>query len=262
MPRPAVSVTIITLNEEKNLPRAIASAQWADEVLVIDSGSSDRSVEVAKEMGARVLYNAWKGYGQQKNFAQDKALYDWVLNIDADEEISPELRDEITAALTAVSEGKLKTKGFQIPRKTFYLGRWIKHGGWYPNYLVRLVDRQAARWSEPCVHEELKVDGEVLYFQEPLHHYTFSSIHDQIVTNLNFSKLGYMDLKSRGQRGSVLKLLLKPIGKLIETYFLKAGFLDGLPGFIISTNAAHSMFLKYAYLLESEIKDGNSDNRQ
>jgi glycosyltransferase involved in cell wall biosynthesis len=262
MPRPPITVTIITLNEENNLPRAIESVRWADEVVVVDSGSTDQTVELARQLGAKVFHNSWQGYGQQKNYAQRQASHDWILNIDADESVSPVLAQEIDQVLTAVNEGRSQAKGFFFPRRTFYLGRWIRHGGWYPNYLVRLADRRSASWSEPQVHEALEVQGEVLGLQEALDHYSFSSIQDQIVTNLRFSRLGSQDLLRRGKQPSQLKLLLKPLGKFIETYFLKKGFLDGLPGFIISVNAAHSMFLKYAYLLEGRIKtDANPDHR-
>lgn len=252
-PVPPVSVTIITLNERDNIARAIDSVRWANEVVVIDSGSTDGTVEIAKKLGARVVHNPWPGYGQQKNFAQSQATHDWVLNIDGDEMVPEALSREIQTALADVSEDKTAYKGFRFPRKNFYLGRWIAHGGWYPNYLTRLADRRCSSWSEPHVHEALEVRGEVRTLSEPLHNYSFPSIHDQILTNLRFSKLGSEDLKNRGRQASVLKLLYKPLGKFVETYFLKRGFLDGLPGFIISINAAHSMFLKYAYLCEARI---------
>lgn len=254
MTRPPLSITIITLNEEENIRHAIQSVSWADEIIVIDSGSTDQTVTIAKELGAKVFYNSWQGYGQQKNFAQKQASHDWVLNIDADEVISSELRSEIETALKKVQSGDLNAQGFYFPRKTFYLGRWIQHGGWYPNHLVRLVYRPSASWTEPHVHEELQVQGTVVGLTQPLHHYAFSSIQDQILTNLRFSRLGSQDLKRTGQKPSLCRLILKPIGKFIETYLIKRGFLDGLPGFIISVNAAHSMFLKYAYLIEARIR--------
>jgi len=260
MARPPVSVTIITLNEEDCLRRAIESVRWAEEVVVVDSGSTDRTVELARELGAKVFQNPWQGYGQQKNYAQRQASHDWILSLDADETVSPGLAHEIQSALAANIQGQ--ADGFSMPRKTFYLGRWIRHGGWYPNYLVRLADRRKASWSEPQVHEALEVRGKILLLREPLDHYSFGSIHDQILTNLRFSRLGSQDLIRRGMRPSVLKLVLKPIGKFIETYFLKRGFLDGLPGFIISVNAAHSMFLKYAYLLEDRIQRNADPDRR
>jgi glycosyltransferase involved in cell wall biosynthesis len=249
--RPPLSVTIICLNEQANIARAIESVKWAEDIVVVDSGSTDQTVSVAQSLGARVLHNPWPGYGQQKNFAQRNAAHDWVLNIDADEEVTPELKKEIESRLGSLEQ--TSAKGFLIPRKTFYLGKWIRYGGWYPNYLMRLADRRSAEWTEPQVHEELKVRGETFKMELPLHHYSFPSIQDQVVTNLNFSRLGSEQLKRKGYEGRVLKLILKPIGKFFETYFLKMGFRDGLAGFIISVNASYSMFLKYAYLFESEI---------
>jgi glycosyltransferase involved in cell wall biosynthesis len=254
MSRPPVSVTIIALNEEHSISRTIESVRWADEVVVVDSGSTDRTVEIAKDLGARVFHNAWVGYGQQKNYAQRQSSNDWILNLDADETVSPELAKEIQEALSAVANGSNQALGFAIPRRTFYMGRWIRHGGWYPNYLVRLADRRSARWSEPAVHESLEVQGEVARLTQAIDHFSFDSIYDQVVTNLNFSRLGSQELARRGKRPSLLKAILKPPGKFVETYLLKRGFLDGLPGFIISVNAAYSIFLKYAYLLESRIR--------
>ena len=259
MRRPPLTVTIITQNEEKTLPRAIESVRWADEIVVVDSGSTDHTLEVARSLGARVFQNPWQGYGQQKNYAQHQASHDWILNLDADEVVTPELAREIQAALESSST---QLKAFRFPRRTYYLGRWIRHGGWYPNYLVRLADRRAAQWSEPMVHETLVVSGEVGQLESPLDHFSFNSIHDQVITNLNFAKLGSQELARKAKPPSLLKAVLKPPGKFIETYLIKLGFLDGLPGFIISVNAAYSIFLKYAYLLESRIqKHADPDHR-
>ncbi|MBI2712369.1 MAG: glycosyltransferase family 2 protein [Bdellovibrio sp.] len=249
-----LSVTIITLNEESKIAKAIQSVSWADDILIVDSGSSDRTLEIAKQNGARVLVNPWTGYGQQKNFAQSHAKFPWVLNIDADEWVSKDLASEIRAHLDSLSTEPVHPTGFQIPRKTFYLGRWIKHGGWYPNYLHRLTHRDFAKWTEPEVHEKLEVHGETVRLKNPLNHDAFDTIADQILTNLKFARLGSKDLVWRGQQPSIFKLLFKPLWKFIETFFLKRGFLDGLPGFIISINAAHSMFLKYAFLFEKKIR--------
>jgi glycosyltransferase involved in cell wall biosynthesis len=245
-----LSVTIISLNEEQNIARAIGSVAWADDVLVVDSGSTDRTVEIARSLGARVISRPWPGYGPQKNFAQSEARHDWVLNIDADESVPPELAGEIQSAVS----GSPKHAGFEMPRKTFYLGRWIRHGGWYPNYLVRLADRRKARWSEPDVHEQLVVDGSAGRLEHPLHHDAFPSIREQVLTNVRYAQLGATVLERAGRRPSPSKLLLKPVGKFVETFVLKRGFLDGMPGFIISVNAAHSMFMKYAFLIEPGLR--------
>ena len=255
MPKPPISVTIISFNEELKIARAIESVKWADEILVVDSGSTDRTKEIARQAGARVIERPWPGYGQQKNFAQTEAKHDWVLNIDADEEVPANLAAEIQEEVSWASASDRLVKGFRVPRKTWYLGRWIMHGGWYPNYLVRLVDRRFAKWSEPNVHEALEVKGRVKELKNPLHHFTFRDIRDQMLANLKYSRFGYEDLRARGCRPSVLKLILKPVGKFIETYILKRGFLDGMPGFIISVNAAHSIFMKYSYFFEKGLNE-------
>ena len=262
MARPRLSITIISLNEEEHIARAIQSAAWADEVLVIDSGSTDRTVAIAQSLGAKVITHAWPGYGPQKNFAQANASHDWVLNLDADEAISEASRLEIEATLEKVGRGEVQAVGFRFPRKNFYLGHWIRHGGWYPNYLVRLGQKSLIRWSEPSVHEELLVQGEIGTMTEPLLHYSFTHLQDQVTTNLRFSKLGAEELKKANRSVTLAHLIWKPVGKFFETYFLKRGFQDGLPGFIISVNAAYSMFLKYAYTLEEGIKNADPDHRQ
>jgi len=154
-----------------------------------------------------------------------------------------------------VQAGQLQADAFSFPRRTFYLGRWIRYGGWYPNILVRLANRKKCSWTEPNVHEQLVAKGPILSLKNPLDHYAFPSIRDQILTNLRFARLGTEDLRRRGVRPNILQLIYKPVGKFVETYLLKRGFLDGLPGFIISINAAHSIFLKYAFLFEPLIEN-------
>ena len=250
-----LSVTIIALNEAHQLARTIESIQWADDVVVVDSGSSDGTQELARSLGARVIEQPWLGFGRQKNLAQDQARQDWVLNLDADEVVSPELRAEIQAWL--LDQQDSMTKGgppghLAFPRKNFYRGQWIRHGGWYPNILVRLGHRSNCRWTEPHLHESLQSGGARSVARNPLLHYTFRSIAHQVRTNLRYAQDGANELKRKGQSYSLIRLIAKPIGKFIETYLLKRGFLDGRLGFIISVNAAHSMFLKQAFLTETE----------
>jgi glycosyltransferase involved in cell wall biosynthesis len=258
-PRPPLSAVIITLNEEHNIARSVRScAAWAAETIVADSGSKDRTREIAAECGARVLQHPWEGYGQQKNWAMSQATQPWVLFVDADEEVTPELAAEITAFVNAagVVEGEAY-RGAQFPRKTWFLGRWIMHGGWYPNRLVRLALREAAHWSEPSVHEALEINGPVRAMRSDMLHYTFRTVGDNVMTNVRFSRLGAAVAKRRGERGSLVRIVLKPLGKFLETYVWKRGFLDGFPGFVISINAAHSIFLKYVELRCEE----NSNHR-
>ncbi len=241
--RPPLSVVIITLNEEHNIARCIKSLTWADEVIVVDSGSQDRTQNIARELGARVLEHKWEGYGQQKNWAASQCKYPWIFYVDADEETTPALRTEIEIFLT---EGKYQAAAF--PRRTWFLGRWIKHGGWYPNILTRLAHRDHSRWTEPAVHESLEVKGSIYQMQEDLLHYTFRDVGDQVSTNIKFAKLGAKVAKQRGECGSLYRIITKPLAKFLETYLWKRGFLDGVPGFVISINAAHSQFMKYVEL--------------
>jgi len=243
-----VSVTLITLNEEQNIERALRSVEWADEVIVVDAGSSDRTVTLAQAKGARVFTHAWAGYGQQKNFAHAQAANEWILNLDADEEVSPELQTELRALFE--SPQKPQVSGYFIPRKTFYVGKWIEKGGWYPGYIKRLSRKSQSRWTEPAVHEDLVIDGAVAQLSGAILHHSFPSIESQVLTNLRYAKLGAMDLAQRNKSATLIHLLLKPWGKFFSTYVWKQGFRDGLRGFLISVNAAYSIFLKYAFRIE------------
>jgi len=249
MTKAPLSVTIITLNEESNIKRAINSVNWADEIIVVDSGSQDQTCTIASQLGAKVVKNNWPGFGQQKNYAHDLAKNDWILNIDADEEVTDSLAKEIQNFLHHPDD---KVHGFYLKRKTFYLNRWIMYGGWYPNKLVRMSRKNASRWTTPEVHEELKVNGNLKTFENPLQHFGFKNIKDQVQKNLTYSHYGHVELKKKNVKKNIFKLILKPFGKFFETYIFKLGFLDGVPGLIISLNAAHSIFLKYAYFYEEK----------
>lgn len=246
--RPGISATVMTLNEAKKIEACLASLDWVDECVVVDSGSTDGTQVLAQKCGARVIERPWAGYGQQKNFAMAECRHDWVLSIDADEIVSPELRVAVEQFLTGVASGREQAKGASLARRTWYLGRWIWHGGWYPNRLVRLVDRRHGRWTEPAVHEALQVDGPVRELHGDILHYSFDSVGDQVLTNVRFSRLGAKVAKERGERATIWKILVKPLGKFLETYVWKRGCLDGFAGFVISVNAAHSMFMKYVEL--------------
>lgn len=246
-----LSATVIALNEEKDLPRCLESLGFADEIVVIDSGSTDRTVEIARAKGARVITEPWRGYGAQKNLAMRHATHPWVLNVDADEVVTPELRDEILREISLTQAAA----GYMVARKTFYLGRWIRHGGWYPNYVTRLARKDRCLWSEPWVHEALQVDGDVRKLRAPLLHYTFSGVADQVRTNVRYAAQGALELRARGAKPSVARLVTKPLVKFIEAYFLKLGLLDGLPGFIIAMNAAHSVFMKESFLFDPSLEE-------
>lgn len=246
-----LSATVIALNEEKDLPRCLKSLQFCDEVIVVDSGSTDKTVEIAKKFGAKVIQEPWHGYGAQKNFAMQHAKNEWVLNLDADEAVTPELKEEILKEINSSNSAA----GYFIARKTFYLGKWVRFGGWYPNHVTRLCRKSCSKWTEPKVHEELKIEGEVRILKNPMLHFTFSDISDQLRTNLKYAKQGAEELYSKQKKANVFKLIFKPISKFFETYFFKLGMLDGLAGFIISVNAAHSVFMKYSFLFEMQNKE-------
>jgi len=250
-----LSITFITRNEAHQLERSLRSAAWADELIVVDSESTDGTRELADKFGARVFNQPWQGFGKQKNIAQDHARNGWVLNLDADEVLTDELSHEIRAWLAVQDARRLNGDSpglLAIPRKNFYRNQWIRFGGWYPNAVVRLGHKSNARWTEPHLHERLQGSGKIETARNPLLHHTFRSIAHQVSTNLRYAEEGSRELRRNGSTFSVLRLVFKPIGKFLETYLWKFGFLDGRLGFIISVNAAHSMFLKQAFLLEGD----------
>ncbi len=242
-----LTVTIVTLNEEKNISRCIGSVGFASEVIVIDSFSQDKTCEIARSMGAKVHQEKWRGYGGQKSFAAEKAQYDWVLSLDADEAVSPELAEKIKAAFSNLDA----ETGYLLPRRSFYLGQWIDYGGWYPDYQKRLFNRKHSHWDGAAIHEKV-ISPKEEKLSADLYHYVFDNISEQVTTNNRYSGLQAEKLQRDGKKFSLFKLIIKPYVKFIETYFLKRGFMDGLPGFIISVGAAYSVFIKWAKLWELE----------
>jgi glycosyltransferase involved in cell wall biosynthesis len=242
-----LSLVIITLNEEKNIQRCIESVPFASEVLVMDSGSTDRTCEIAEKLGAKILTQKWMGFGMQKKQASLAASYDWILSLDADEALSRELQDEI---LTRFENLDPKV-GYEFPRRSFHLGRWIDHGGWYPDRQLRLFHRQYAMWSEDPLHEKVLVQDRQR-FKKNILHWVFKNLSHQVVTNDRYSSLGVQQLEQKGKKFSLFQLITKPWVKFVECYFWKRGFMDGLPGFIIAVGAAYSIFLRWAKLWEKE----------
>lgn len=246
--RLSLSLVIITLNEEKNIERCIKSVPFASEVIIVDSFSRDRTVEIAARLGAKVLVREFMGYREQKQFALSLATQEWVLSLDADEALSVELQYEIPVLLS-----RADVDGFRIPRCSFHLDRWIRHGGWYPDYQNRLFRRKSGSWTGGEVHEHIQILGRIETLTHDLHHYVFTDFTDQIDTNNEFSTLGAVELQKRGEKFSALKIVFRPLGKFLECYVWKKGFLDGVPGFVIALGAAQSLFFKYAKLWELEL---------
>ncbi len=242
-----ISLVIIALNEEAHIERCIQSAPFVGDIVVVDSFSVDKTREKALALGARVFQEKWRGFGPQKAFATAQAHYSWILAMDADEALSPELAHEIQEKFVELDQ----EAGYLFPRLSYHLGRWIRHGGWYPDYQLRLFNKDKSQWNSANLHE--KVEVKYLHrMSGDLLHYVFDSLSDQVITNDRYSTLGARQLLDQGKSFSYLRLVLKPFGKFIETYFVKMGFLDGLPGFIISIGAAYSLFLKYANMWENE----------
>ena len=244
-----ISATVITLNEEQNLAAALESLSWADEIIVVDSESIDRTVEIARQFTDRIFIRPWPGYAAQKNFATEQASHDWVFNLDADERVSPELRREIEGLKAA---GEPAASGFEVPRRTFYLGRWIKHSGWYPDFKIRLYNRTAGRWRGEYVHESVESNGHVEKLTGPLLHYTVRNASDHHSRIERYTTLAAEEMAEHGKRVTPLSLLVSPLMAFIRAYIFRRGFLDGMPGLAIAYFAAHYVFLKGIKLWEKK----------
>jgi glycosyltransferase involved in cell wall biosynthesis len=237
-----ISATIITCNEERKVARAIESLRCCDEILVVDSGSVDRTVEIAGKCGARVLETQWRGYAGQKNYAAHQAANDWILSIDADEALSEALEGEIW---------QLKKNGpefdaYTVPRMAQYLGKWIMHSGWHPDRKIRLYDRCKAKWVGDFVHESVKFDGIPGHLQSSLLHYTCDSLSEHLRTLDRYTTLAAQELVARKCNVGWGKLIAEPGWTFIRSYVFQRGFLDGFEGLTIAYMAALYTFLKYA----------------
>lgn len=237
-----ISATIITHNEERNLQRAMESLRCADEILVVDSGSTDRTVEIAEKLGARVIDSPWPGYAKQKNFAAESAGNDWILSLDADESLSEALEAEIWR----FKKGEPEHDAYTMPRMARYLGRWIRHSGWYPDRKVRLYHRDKATWEGDYVHESVKVTGTLGHMEGNLLHFTCDSLSEHIKTMDRYTTLAAEQLVASKQKVTWGRLILEPPWTFFNTYVVKAGFLDGVEGLAIANMAALYNFLKYA----------------
>ena len=255
-----ISATIITLNEEKNIKACLESLNWVDEIIVVDSLSADQTKPLAESMGAMVIDQAFLGHVKQKQLAVDSCNHDWVICLDADERVTTELRDEISALFSEIQSEDILANGYTVPRKSFHLGRWIMHGGWYPDRNIRLFNRKFGHWGGVDPHDKIQVSGEVQHLKGALEHYVFKDLKHNVDTNNFYSGISADIFFNEGKKPSLLKLLFKPFGKFIETYIVKRGFLDGLPGFIISVGAAYSMFLKFAKLWERHLIEKNKQS--
>jgi len=273
-----LSVVLITHNEERNLGRTLESvkplvADGRGEIIVVDSGSTDRTVEISEIYGAKVFLEEWKGFAAQKNSALDKASGDWILSLDADEEVEPTLAEEIghyilgrarestqdgvpnrTIALIATT-----ITGLWIPRKNHFLGRWIKHGGYWPDRKLRLFRRGAARFENRLVHEDVKLEGQVHELNGALLHHSYPTVSDYIEHMNRYSTLGAEMVVAKGPvHFTAINLTLRPLATFIYNYLLRLGFLDGKPGFLLHVN--HSIYVAWKYAKAWELSRAKARN--
>ena len=239
MDRKQLSVTIITLNEERRVGKCIESASFADEILVVDSASSDRTVEIARKLGARVIHQDWLGYGRQKQFAVEQAANEWVLCLDADEWLSPELSQSIQSVLE-----QPEYSAYQFPRRNRFMGRWLRHGEGYPDWSLRLFDRNHAHWSEDEVHEKVVPDEDVGKIGGDLMHESEETLQQYLEKQNRYTTLQAERLRADGKRGSAIKMVASPLFRFIKFYFIRLGFLDGFPGLLHILIGCRNSFMK------------------
>ncbi|MBI5190016.1 MAG: glycosyltransferase family 2 protein [Nitrospirae bacterium] len=243
---PHVSVVIITYNEEANIRAALESANWAGETVVLDSFSTDKTVEICREYTDKVYQEAWRGFSGQKARAVSLASNDWVFVLDSDERFTPELAAEIKR-LTASDPDY---DGYRCARRNHFMGREIKYGGWYPDYSVRLFDRRKGRFGDRAVHEAVVVDGAAGTLVNPMLHFTYSGVSDYLVRMDRYSSLAADELKKAGRQASATDMLFRPPLTFIKMFFMKQGFRDGMHGLVIALLYAFYTFSKYAKLWE------------
>ena len=242
--RPKLTVIIITLNEVENIRACLDSVIWADEIIVVDAGSTDQTVAICQELGAKVLVNSdWQGFGFQKNLALKQATGDWILSLDADERISPKLRQLILKTLESPS-----ADGYLLPRQAFFLGKAMRHGGWWPDYVLRLFRREYGEFSPVLVHETVLLQGKIEKLQEPITHYSYVSL-EQLLEKINtYSSAGAHQAHSKQKYGSLSKALARGSWAFFRAYCLRAGFLDGSAGLIAAISKAEETYYRYLKL--------------
>lgn len=247
-----LSVVIVARNEEKNLARCLASVRgWAAETVVVLNNTVDRSESIARDFGAVTFETEWRGFRDTKNWAMDRATQRWALCLDADEEVSPTLATSIREFFD--SKMHQRFAGARFPRKVWFLNRWIRHGDWYPDICLRLVDRTRARWGgDAFVHEKMEANGPVATLRGDLHHYSFPTLSSHVAKINPFADLFVEQQRSRGGRFSLGAALFRPGWRFFRAYILKRGFLDGFPGLYIACATAFGTFVRYSRLYEAE----------
>ncbi len=242
-----VSVAIVTKNEERNIEEALRSVADFREVIVVDDFSADRTIEIAKKYTGRVYQHAWEGYAKQKQRAVDYAAGPWVLVLDADERVTPELKQEIMEVV--VPGPSLVTphpyNGYLVPRKSYFLGRWIRHGGWWPDRTLRLFRKDHGRFEHRHVHERVVVEGKTGRLTHPIEHHTYRTIAEAVRKMDSYASLAADELREHGRRPILPMLLVKPLAAFLKMFLLRLGILDGMHGLLLAALYARYTFLKY-----------------
>lgn len=252
-----LSVCVITLNEEDNIRRCLSSVQWADEIVVVDSGSEDRTRAIADEMGARVLHNDWPGHKEQKQYATDRASHDWVLSLDADEKLD----DRLARSIRRLFRDSPPEPGvcFEVNRLAEYLGEWMYHGSWHPDWIVRLFNRSRTEWGGRNPHDRVLPTEDVRRLDGLLLHWPYEDLADQMDYINRYTSIASRELQEEGKKGGLLKGISHAAWRLVKDLLLKQGFLDGKRGFVNSLTNAYSKFLKYMKLWEITRTDNPRD---
>jgi glycosyltransferase involved in cell wall biosynthesis len=239
-----LSCIIITRNESKNIRRCLENISWADEIIVVDSFSTDDTKKIASAFTNRIFDLNWEGFGPAKEYAKKQASGNWILSVDADEQVTEKLKDEIQKIVR--SDDSLD--GYFIPRRSYFLGRWMKHGGWYPDFVLRLFRKDKGDFTSKLVHEEVTVKGRTGRLKNDLLHYTDPD-YDHYLEKLNrYTSMDALQQYQKGKAGSIVNLLIRPAAAFFKAYLIKRGFLDGLPGLILAVSSAFHVFAKYVKL--------------
>ena len=242
-----LSVAIITKNEKENIRQCLQSISFAGQIVIVDSGSTDNTLEIAAEFGCEIYSEAWRGFGPQKQSAIDKCSQPWILVLDADERIPPDTANIIKKIVT---DSNVKDAGFSFPRKNYFQGRWIKHAGWWPDRIVRLFRKEAGRITTAMVHESVEVQGMIGVLDVPIEHYTESSLSKIIQKIDKYSTLGAQEAFKDGKHSSVFSAFMRAFFTFNQDYFLRLGILDGRQGLTLAVTDAVNKFFKYAKLSE------------
>ena len=246
MTMPRLSVVVITSNEEDRLRETLTSVAWADEIVVVDAGSEDKTVALAREFTDHVLIHPWQGFAAQKNFGIERATGDWILSLDADEYVEPALREEITAVLQAPDA----RDGYRIARRNIMWGRWIRHGRLYPDWQLRLFRRGRGRFVERAVHESVQVDGTTGRLAAPLLHHSYRDVSDFLRRADRYSTLAAEEWTRAGRPFRATRLVTAPLGRFLSMYVVHRGFLDGWRGFLLAVLYAYYVFIRSAKIWE------------